>query len=69
MEQIKEIIKDIKENLIQIDYLLDNGATLGELCNWKNDFINNYNYLMKKLNDYEAQKDLKKLKRLESEIY
>jgi len=69
VKELQELIDALKSDLRQLSFILENGATLKEYCDNKNDLINDYNYLMKRYQEYVDQEDFKRLEELESEIY
>lgn len=69
VKELQELIDALKGDLRQLSFILENGATLKEYCDNKNDLINDYNYLMKRYQEYVDQEDFKRLEELESEIY
>lgn len=68
-EEIKELIKDIKERLKTIEYYLEYGATLGEIENLLNDYEVETKALKDSLIKLMNEETLKDLKNIESDIY
>lgn len=67
-EIVKENIDQLIEDLKQLRFYLDIGATTGEYCNTKQAIINDYNATIESLKAYVKQEDFKELERLENEI-
>ena len=68
INELKDYIKDIKENLNNFDFYLMHGATTQDYCNEKQDLINNFNAFIKLLDAYANQESIKELERIESEM-
>jgi hypothetical protein len=67
-EYLKESINDIIEDLKQIKFIIDYGATNGEYSNAREQLIKNFNGFIKDLKKYVDNETFKELERIEYEI-